>query len=226
MLDAFGVDGAAAAASVGGGTAAAITGTTIAGTDTTDATSTTAAALKTAGGLAVVKKTYVGDNIVQATAAKGFDFSANTPAAGKTSTVLNWYEEGTFTPAITFPVPGDLAVTYSVQVGSYTRVGNRITVNFNVQTSSFTFTTASGNFRITGFPFAANSTANNQSVGSLTFQGITKVGYTQITTLLVPGATYANLMASGTAVSLSLVTAANMPTGGSVILYGTVTYQI
>ena len=35
------------------------------------------------------------DNVVQGTAAKGFDFSANTPLAGKTSTVLNWYEEGT-----------------------------------------------------------------------------------------------------------------------------------
>lgn len=58
-IDSGTVDGAV----IGGGSAAAITGTTIAGTDATDATSTTAAAMKTAGGLAVVKKTYLGDRL-------------------------------------------------------------------------------------------------------------------------------------------------------------------
>ena len=41
------------------------------------------------------------DNFVQSTAAKGVNFTANTPAAGMTSQLLNWYEEGTFTPTIT-----------------------------------------------------------------------------------------------------------------------------
>jgi hypothetical protein len=130
-LNASSLNGAtfAAPGAIGGGTASAITGTTIAGTDTTDATSTTAAALKTAGGLAVVKKTYVGDNIVQATAAKGVDFSANTPLAGKTSTLLNWYEEGTWTPA---QGSGLTVVGAFSSVGRYIRIGKQVTVNGSV----------------------------------------------------------------------------------------------
>ena len=37
-------------------------------------------------------------NVKIGTAAKGIDFSANTPAAGMTSQLLNWYEEGNWTP--------------------------------------------------------------------------------------------------------------------------------
>ena len=106
---------------IGGGTASAITGTTITGTDTTDATSTTAAALKTAGGLAVVKKTYIGDNIVPA-AAKGVNFTANTPAAGMTSQLLNRYEE---IVAASAACTG--AITTAV-VWKATRVGNIVTL--------------------------------------------------------------------------------------------------
>ena len=37
-------------------------------------------------------------NLVPSTAAKGINFTANAFAAGKTSQLLNWYEEGTWTP--------------------------------------------------------------------------------------------------------------------------------
>jgi hypothetical protein len=46
---------------IGAAAAASVRGTTIEGTDSTDATSTTAAAMKTTGGLGVVKKSYFGD---------------------------------------------------------------------------------------------------------------------------------------------------------------------
>lgn len=61
-------------------------------------------------------------NLIQGTAAKGFNFSANTPAAGKTSTLLNWYEEGTWTPSV-----GGNA-TYTRQQGYYTRIGRQVTI--------------------------------------------------------------------------------------------------
>jgi hypothetical protein len=115
----------AAPGAIGGGTASAITGTTIAGTDATDASSITAAALKTAGGLAVVKKIYIGDNIVPA-AAKGVNFTANTPKAGMTSQLLNWYEEGTWTPTL----GGN--TTYTRQQGRYIRNGKMCTVMASV----------------------------------------------------------------------------------------------
>lgn len=95
-------------------------------------------------------------NLVQGTAAKGFNFSANTPAAGKTSTLLNWYEEGTFTPTIigtTDPGTG----TYNAQAGRYTRIGRVVTFQLYVDWSAHTGT---GNMEIEGLPFTSNSTGD------------------------------------------------------------------
>jgi hypothetical protein len=154
-LNASSLSGAtfASPGAIGGTTASAITGTTLTGTDATDATSTTAAALKTAGGLAVVKKIYVGDNIVQATAAKGFNFTANTPAAGMTSQLLSWYEEGTWTPA--FKLGATEVTAYSTKLGYYTRIGRAVTLQCTIQVS--TKGAGSGGLSITGLPFANKS---------------------------------------------------------------------
>ena len=100
--------------------------TTIEGTDTTDATSTTAAAVKTAGGLAVAKKVYVGDNVVPA-AAKGVNFTGNTPAAGMTSQLLTWYEEGYKTGVtITPETSGTITLIANYDVLAYTRIGRSV----------------------------------------------------------------------------------------------------
>jgi hypothetical protein len=62
-------------------------------------------------------------NIVQGTAAKGINFTANTPAAGMTSQLLNWYEEGTWTPS--FADSGG-ATPAQTSTGRYTRIGNTV----------------------------------------------------------------------------------------------------
>jgi hypothetical protein len=67
-------------------------------------------------------------NIIQGTAAKGFNFTANAPAAGMTSQLLNWYEEGTWTPTVT---SGAGAITsYTIQYAKYTRIGRSVTIEF------------------------------------------------------------------------------------------------
>ena len=151
----------AAPGAIGGGTASAITGTTITGTDTTDATSTTAAALKTAGGLAVVKKTYFGDNIVQGTAAKGINFSANTPAAGMTTQLLNWYEQGTWTPVIA-PATGSL--TSYTSAGYYIKIGNQLTITgqFTIVTAG----TAAGQCNMSAIPYSAINVTTSTLAGT------------------------------------------------------------
>jgi hypothetical protein len=65
------------------------------------------------------------DNITQSVAAKGLNFAANTPAAGMTSQLLNWYEEGTWGG-----VNGSLNIS-SVVLSSftYTRVGRQVTLS-------------------------------------------------------------------------------------------------
>ena len=63
-------------------------------------------------------------NLIPGTAAKGINFTANTPLAGMTSQLLNSYEEGTFTPtANVFTVIGAETIT-----GNYIRVGKIVNV--------------------------------------------------------------------------------------------------
>lgn len=65
------------------------------------------------------------DNLTQGTAAKGVNFTANTPVAGMTSQLLNAYEEGTWTPVVT---AGTGSITSYTATGTYTRVGRQITL--------------------------------------------------------------------------------------------------
>jgi hypothetical protein len=104
----------------------------------------------TAGRDASVKKLTATDNLVVGTAGKGIDFSANTHAAGMTSELLTWYEEGTWTPAGT-------NITLAAAEGRYTRIGRQVTCWFY-----FTFpSTADGsNAVITGLPFAVKNDGN------------------------------------------------------------------
>jgi len=72
-------------------------------------------------------------NLVQGTAAKGINFTANTPASGMTSQLLNWYEEGTWTPN----QGSGLTVTGSFSsAGTYTRVGRMVFVSGEVSGST------------------------------------------------------------------------------------------
>ena len=99
-------------------------------------------------------------SLIPSTAAKGVNFTANTPAAGMTSQLLNWYEEGTWTPTYVPSAGAFGAITYSsVTGGKYTRVGNTVYIQAFVRTDSITIGTASGVVLLGGLPFtsAANS---------------------------------------------------------------------
>jgi hypothetical protein len=84
-------------------------------------------------------------NLIQGTAAKGLNFTANTAAAGMTSQLLNWYEEGTWTPSV-----GGNA-TYTSRSGSYTRIGNRVTCTGSVVINVLGTGSA---ITLTGLPYA------------------------------------------------------------------------
>jgi hypothetical protein len=97
-------------------------------------------------------------NIIQGTAAKGFNFTANTPAAGMTSQLLNWYEEGTWTPSLKFGGANTGWVFYGNAgiYGKYTRVGNLVTVTGGI--GILTVGSATGAATITGLPFTSLTT--------------------------------------------------------------------
>jgi hypothetical protein len=106
--------------------------------------------------------TFYISNIVQGTAGKGINFTANTNAPGMTSELLNWYEEGTWTPTIT-AVSGSYT-TVQFQVGRYTRMGRMVHIvwTFTV-TSVGTGATA---YRVADLPFAINQTGLTAYTGS------------------------------------------------------------
>ena len=91
-------------------------------------------------------------NLNVGVAAKGINFGANTGAAGEDATLLNWYEEGTFTTGITFGGAA-VGVTTSIEVGFYTRVGNLVSVQGQLVLTSKGSST--GAAVLTGLPWAA-----------------------------------------------------------------------
>lgn len=114
-------------------------------TCTTDATSTTAAALTTAGGLGVAKTIYAGTGI------------------NLGGTTLTHYDEGTWTPAITFG-GGNTGLTHGVQVGTYTRIGDRVFFQGRVTLTNKGSST--GAIAITGLFYPTNATANHHGAYS------------------------------------------------------------
>ncbi len=133
---------------------------------------------------------------------------------------------GTWTPVVTFATPGNLSVTYSYQVGWTVQIGQLYIAGFALATSAFTHTTASGNLTVSGVPVTASSATNRDTVGSMSWGGITKAGYTEIVPYVYVGTNYINFVGSGSGVARSLVIAADVPTAGTVIINGSVAFLL
>lgn len=96
-------------------------------------------------------RTQTSNGIVQGTAGTGYNFTANTPAAGMTSQLLSWYEEGTWTPAD----GSGAGLTFTSVEGKYTRIGRQVTA-----TAVLTYPTTAdvSQAKISGLPFAVSNT--------------------------------------------------------------------
>jgi len=95
-------------------------------------------------------------NFIPSTAAKGINFTANTAAAGMTSQLLNWYEQGTWTPVVTASV-GTLG-TSTVTYATYTRIGRQvfITYDFTINSNG----SGSSSIKVSGLPFVSSGRGN------------------------------------------------------------------
>ncbi len=100
---------------------------------------------------------------VLATDGSGVPSITATPAVTSITlsggTALANYVQTVWTPTITGSSVNPTSITYSAQNGTYTRIGNVIVLWCNVTVSALTFGSASGNFQVSGLPFAANSAA-------------------------------------------------------------------
>ena len=130
-----------------------------------------------------------GGNYIPKNAAKGVNFTANTPAAGMTSQLLNWYEEGTWTPNFS------TWTTAPTLIGArYVRVGKQVTLTIICQSG-----TALGGSTITGLPFTSNSAQGAVGVfSSLSTPPITSTG-----------------LISNSSSSISYIAAVNYTTAGN-----------
>ncbi len=156
------------------------------------------------------------ENLVIGTAAKGINFTANTPRGGMTSQLLNWYEEGTFTPTITGSSTA-ITLTYTTQTGRYTRVGRLVTVTAYVQVNTIS---AAGS----GFLVLNTGLWNSDGtpvVGSVT---LGKVTYTSFATAQMRGSGSSSVVfySSSTAGAPVIINATDVVSGSQI--YVTITY--
>ena len=156
-------------------------------------------------------------NLVISTSGKGIDFSAT--AGTGTSELLADYEEGTWTPTV-----GGTS-NYSIQKGSYTKVGRLVTVNFDMQ---IILLGTGSTVAISGLPFTVGTGTSPKFE-----QGNGASGYFESLATTVYSLTfYANvngtdLYAISTSTALGSTTANVNPAiyGNSTRVQGTVTYM-
>jgi hypothetical protein len=98
----------------------------------------------------------------------GITFPA-TQSASSDANTLDDYEEGTWTPSITFGA-ASVGMTYGYQIGRYTKVGNQVTIFMYIQLTNKG--TSTGNLDINGLPFA------NANIGSFYIGGAIRIGTT------------------------------------------------
>ena len=130
-------------------------------------------------------------NLVFSTAGTGIDFSAASgSAAGSTSSLLDDYEEGTFTVTMQYYSGGWQNATFSntpYTTGYYVKVGNLCTAYY--YSSAFQLNIASGYSALfLGLPFAAANLTNGYGTGSVTH--VTCFQQTNQNIYVAPNASY------------------------------------
>ena len=168
-------------------------------------------------------RTQTSNGIVQGTAATGYNFTANTPAAGMTSQLLNWYEEGNWTPTLTGSSTNP-TVTYSLQRARYTRIGRLVTVESYLAWSAFSG--GSGDVYISGLPFTIDSSTGAYGAGSISqLDGITyAAARTSPGLMALAGTTSLRFMCFGSAVASATIPTTSVAASGNVVF--TCTYSV
>jgi hypothetical protein len=132
-------------------------------------------ALTTSGTAPVVSGNNYGAIQIMSTAPVSGIYLGN--AANTATNVLDWYEEGTWTPALGL---GDSLDTTGIgytatPTGTFTRIGNRVWAAFNADINAWPG--AGGTIGIKGIPYAINTAALQANGGSV-FDYFNTVGLT------------------------------------------------
>lgn len=144
-------------------------------------------------------------------------------AGSSDANVFDYYLEGTFTPVVAGSATAG-ANTYSVQVGTYQRRGNRVDVQISIIMTAKDAAMA-GLIKITGLPYAANALANNYA--SLTVSDwylSLDAGYTQVGARIDPGNQFLYVVELGSTKTVANLTPLNVYATTELIITGT--YQV
>jgi len=152
----------------------------------------------------------------------GIAFPATQSASADPNT-LDDYEEGTWTPTASLDTAGNSTWTYGARLGLYTKIGNKIHLEFKL-TGTPTIGTGSGGFKIGGIPFAANSNIlPGGGVVVLSSNFTYPTGYTSPTFAMWDANNiYVSLTKSAS--TQAFIQASNMVTGASHITSGSIDY--
>jgi hypothetical protein len=145
--------------------------------------------------------------------------AVQNPAAGVN--VLDDYEEGTWTPVIGGS-GGTSGQAYSVQVGSYIKIGKLVFAQFAaVLSTKGTITTS---VQIQGLPFTAENTTNQFSVGALRW-GSLATNWVSIIALVSPNTTVADIQGATAAAAGNNTGLATADLGNTSQFIGTIMYR-
>jgi hypothetical protein len=144
----------------------------------------------------------------------GLKFPATQVASADPNT-LDDYEEGTWTPTIVGSSTAGTA-TYSVQSGTYTKIGRQVTVTYEVSYSSGTGT---GNLRVASVPFAVSGAYFYSTVDLVNIV----MSATSFPTAIIGGSKtviemYQTAMGGGTLTTIAYDAAGS--------IYGSITYTV
>jgi hypothetical protein len=173
--------------------------------------------------LDVVGAIKLSDNLIQGTAAKGFNFTANTPATGMTSQLLNWYEQGTWTVTL-FDAAGAGNASSTTVTGYYTRIGNLVTCSFTGLNSISTAGMTAGNTLYISMPFTASSTGIG--TGSCSFENFAfGAGRTNAIPVMLNSNSRAVFRAYGSGTTSRFLIVSDVTSGSAAIDYFSLSYR-
>lgn len=142
----------------------------------------------------------------------GITFPATQVAATDPNT-LDDYEEGTFTPAFSCASPGTLAVTYTNQVGRYTKVGRLVTYTISMKAATLTVGTATGALYITGMPFQSLTLGSYVAPAATLLYGLTGAASTPMSAWIGNATTIMRITTNGASAFVAInITDITVPT--------------
>ena len=139
-------------------------------------------------------------NVIIGTAGKGIDFSVNTQSAvsgaAMVSEVLDWYEEGTWTPIAKDHDGGTMSQQSNGDEGKYTRIGNTVYIQCRVICNGNGSATTSKTLTIHGLPFTHQNATNLQAHPHVGFAAATANPSATVSygSLIEPGNSFINIM--------------------------------